>query len=405
MGDVLYLAHRLPYPPNKGDKLRSYHLLKHIGARHRVFLGTFVDDPDDMRHIGAVQSFCADMHVAQLDPLRARLRSLSGLAANAPLTVPYYRDAALHAWVNRTLNEQPIDAIVVFSSAMAQYVPTMHPARVFVDFVDVDSAKWLQYADAKKWPLSWLYRREGTRLFEFERAAAHHATRSFFVTEAETELFRRLAPAAASRVETIGNGVDSEFFAPREWPSPFPAGSPTIVFTGAMDYWPNMDAVRWFAANVLPRLRAAVPGVRFAIVGMRPAPAVKALAGNGIIVTGTVPDIRAYLHHAAIVVAPLRIARGVQNKVLEAMAMERPVVASEACAAAIDAVVGRDLLSASDAAQFVEAIQSLLADPGRAATLGRAARRCILERYSWDAQLAAIDRHLDAAPRASSAAA
>jgi len=405
MGDVLYLAHRLPYPPNKGDKLRSYHLLKHIGARHRVFLGTFVDDPDDLRHVASVRSFCADVHVSQLDPFRARLRSLSGLAANAPLTLPYYRDAALHAWVNRTLAEQRIDTIVVFSSAMAQYVPPEHPARVLVDFVDVDSAKWLQYADAKRWPLSWLYRREGTRLFEFERAAAHLATRSFFVTEAETELFRRLAPATASRVETIGNGVDAEFFAPGEWPSPFPAGSPTIVFTGAMDYWPNIDAVRWFAADVFPPLRAVVPGVRFAIVGMRPAPAVKALAGNSIIVTGTVCDIRPYLHHAAVVVAPLRIARGVQNKVLEAMAMERPVVASDACATAIDAVVGRDLLGAGDAAQFVAAMESLLADPGRSAALGRAARRCILERYSWDAQLARIDRHLDAAPLASSAAA
>jgi sugar transferase (PEP-CTERM/EpsH1 system associated) len=335
--------------------------------------------------------------------LRARLRSLSGLAQNAPLTLPYYRDAALRAWVDRTLAEQRIDAIVVFSSAMAQYVPASHPARVFVDFVDVDSAKWLQYADAKKWPLSWLYRREGTRLFEFERAAANHATRSFFVTDAEAELFRRLAPSAADRVETIGNGVDAEFFAPGDWPSPFPAGSPTIVFTGAMDYWPNVDAVRWFATSVLPPLRSVAPGVRFAVVGMRPASAVKALAGGEIEVTGAVADIRPYLHHAAVVVAPLRIARGVQNKVLEAMAMGRPVVASDACASALDVVVGRDLLSAGDAAQFVAAIRSLLADPARAAGIGRAARRRVLERYGWDAQLAPIDRHLDAAPRATGA--
>jgi len=396
VANLLYLVHRIPYPPNKGDKLRSYHILKHLASRHRVFLGTFADDPADLEHVAMLRELCADVCVVPLNARLARLRSISGFAANEPLTVSYYRDATLARWVDATLDGRRIDACVVFSSAMAQYLDhTRAPRVVLIDFVDVDSAKWTQYAAHHRWPLSWVYRREGARLLEFESAAAERATRAFFVTDAEAELFRQLAPGSASRVETIGNGVDTDHFSPSHpFASPFAAGTSTIVFTGAMDYWPNIDAVGWFASRVLPPLRALHPDVRFAIVGMRPAAAVRALAGKHIIVTGVVPDVRPYLRHAAAVVAPLRVARGIQNKILEAMAMARPVVATEACAAGVDAADGKELLTARDEAGMVSALDSLLRNSALANAMGNAARERVLARYTWDAQLARFESAL-----------
>ena len=333
MADILYLVHRLPYPPNKGDKVRSYHLLKHLAARHRVFLGTFIDDPEDEAYIEQVTAFCADLHIARLSPRLAKLRSLSGLLDNKALTLPYYRDAGLQAWVDKTLREQKIDAAIIFSSAMAQYISDPAQVRTIVDFVDVDSAKWTQYAPNHPWPLSWLYRREGERLLAFERQVAQAAEHSFFVTDNETALFLRSAPECNGRISPMSNGVDSDFFSPEhELPSPYRADEIPLVFTGAMDYWPNVDAVTWFVQDILPRLLPNWPTLRFYIVGRSPTSAVEALAGERVTVTGTVPDVRPYLKHAAAVVAPLRLARGIQNKVLEAMAMGMPVVASQECA-------------------------------------------------------------------------
>lgn len=394
MANILYLVHRLPYPPNKGDKVRSYHLLKHLAAQHRVFLGTFVDDPDDMQHIETVRSFCSDLHIARLDPKFARIRSLNALLVNDPLTLRYYRDAGLQDWVYRICRQQKIAAVVVFSSAMAQYVETMR-LPVLIDFVDVDSAKWTQYAPNHRWPMSWLYGREGKRLLAYEREIAARSARSFFVTDAEVTLFTRLAPECAVRVEALCNGVDADYFEPDDnRASPYAADEIPIVFTGAMDYLPNIDAVRWFAADILPGLRERRPKLRFFIVGRSPTPEILALADANVTVTGTVPDVRPYLQHAAVVVAPLRIARGIQNKILEAMATAKPVVASTECAAAVDAVIGQELLTATAPADFIAEIESLLQDTGRCTSIGKAARQKILSRYSWEAHLSGMDQYL-----------
>jgi sugar transferase (PEP-CTERM/EpsH1 system associated) len=395
MADLLYLVHRLPYPPNKGDKVRSFHLLRHLCARHRVHLGTFIDDPDDERHVDTVRSLCASLHVESLGAYSARMRALSGLVRGEALTVPYYRSASLTAWVDRTVREHRLQATVVFSSTMAQYVPTLPGMVTLVDMVDVDSAKWTQYAGNHGWPMSWVYRREGRKLLEFEKAAVQQATRAFLVTEAEADLFARLAPECAGQVDVVGNGVDADYFdAARGIASPFGPDEVPIVFTGAMDYLPNIDAVKWFATEALPRIASLNSAVRFYVVGRGPTPDVLALASDRVAVTGTVVDVRPYLAHARVVVAPLRIARGVQNKVLEAMAMGRPVIASSACAGAIEARPGTDLEVASDADGFVERILALLGESARAEAMGRSARACVLARYSWDARLARFDQLL-----------
>jgi polysaccharide biosynthesis protein PslH len=395
MANILYLVHRLPYPPNKGDKVRSYHLLQHLLKQHRVFLGTFIDDPDDEQHIETLRSLCADIHVVKLDPRYAKIRSLNGLLAGEPLTLRYYRDSSMLDWVEKTYKRQHIDSVVVFSSAMAQYVEAIPRLQTIIDFVDVDSAKWTQYAPQHRWPMSWLYRREGRLLLKYERRMAALAARSFFVTDNEVALFCSFAPECTVRVATMCNGVNSDYFAPdADRRSPYPADELPIVFTGAMDYWPNVDAAAWFTADVLPGLLQRWPTARFYIVGRSPTPAVEALAGDKVVVTGTVPDVRPYLQYAAVVVAPLRVARGIQNKILEAMAMERPVIASSECAAAVDAVSGQELLTAISPEDFIDAASRLLESPAACIEIGKAARQRVIDRYSWEAHMSSIDRYI-----------
>jgi sugar transferase (PEP-CTERM/EpsH1 system associated) len=232
-------------------------------------------------------------------------------------------------------------------------------------------------------------------LLAYERVVAARSEQAFFVTEKEADLFRGLAPESAPRVQALGNGVDADYFAPDPARvSPFDPAETPLVFTGAMDYWPNIDAVTWFVQAMLPELRTQWPALRLHIVGRSPPQSVNALASEAVRVTGTVPDVRPYLQHAAVVVAPLRLARGIQNKVLEAMAMARPVVVASPCVDAIDAVPGQHLAAAVTPGDFVREIGALLGEPDRAAALGRAARRRVEALYGWSAQLAGLSQHL-----------
>jgi sugar transferase (PEP-CTERM/EpsH1 system associated) len=393
---LLFLTHRIPFPPNKGDKVRSYHLLKHLGERYRVHLGTFVDDESDAVHVQRVAPHCATLKAVAMRPSVARLRSAAGLWMGEPLTLPYYRDASLAKWVDAVLRAEAIRKVVVFSSSMAQYVVGRAGLRTVVDFVDVDSAKWEQYSHSRRWPLASIYGREGRRLLAFERAVAASSHASVFVSEAEARLFARLAPECAARVHCVPNGVDGDFYSPEQSRgSPFTAQEEPIVFTGAMDYWPNVDAVTWFAREILPSITRVRPRARFYVVGMRPTPPVLALARDArVTVTGTVADVRPYVQHARVVVAPMRVARGIQNKVLEGMAMGRPVVVSAAAAAGLPGTPGTDFDVAADAGEFASATAGWLA-PGRDRERGAAARACVLANCAWPSSLARFDALLD----------
>ena len=392
--DLLLLVHRIPYPPNKGDKIRSYHLLKHLASKYRVHLATFVDDDADWQYVPKVEALCASSHFARLEPLKGKIRSARALATGQSLSLAYYRDAGMQRWVEQTMRDRGIARIMMFSSVMAQYAEAFPAARRVIDFCDVDSDKWRQYAEKKKWPMSWVYRHEARSLLDYERKVAAAFDASLFVSEPEAELFRGLAPQSRAKIGFFNNGVDTEYFSPeRTYANPFAEGEQALVFTGAMDYWPNIDAVKWFAAEVLPRVRAAVPAARFYIVGSRPAPEVLALAGDGIVVTGTVPDVRPYLAHSSAAVAPLRIARGIQNKVLEAMAMARPVVASPQAFEGIDAAAGHDLLVADAPAAYADSVIKLLGTPDP--SMGRAARASVERRYSWPAHLSKIEARFE----------
>ncbi|MEN9891109.1 MAG: hypothetical protein RLY78_1404 [Pseudomonadota bacterium] len=398
MARLLYLVHRMPYPPNKGDKVRSYHLLRQLLAHgHEVVLGSFVDDPEDWAHEAQLREWCAEVCLRPLSPRTGKLRSLTALASGQPLTLRYYHDAGLARWVDQQVAAGGIDAAIVFSSSMAPYALAHPQLPLLTDLVDVDSAKWAGYAERHPWPLSWLYRREGRTLLAYEAEVVRRSRHAFLVTEPEVALLERLAPATRGRVLAMGNGVDADFFTPdaaRPRPEGWAADEPAVVFTGAMDYWPNVDAVQWFAAEMLPELRRRHPRLRLHVVGRAPTPAVQALAGEAVVVTGTVPDVRPWLQHAAVVVAPLRLARGVQNKVLEAMAMGRPVVAAAGCVGALDAVDGRDLLAAETPEDYVRQIDALLRDRAMAARIGLHGQNCVAARYSWAGRLAPLERFL-----------
>lgn len=395
MEDLLYLAHRIPYPPNKGDKIRSYHMLKHLAQRYRVHLGAFVDDANDWQYVETVKKLCTSTHFARLNPRTARVRSLGALASNRALSVDYYRNAGMKNWVESVVRERGVRRVLAFSSAMAQYAMAVPNARQVIDFVDIDSDKWRQYAEKKPWPISWLFAREARTLLDYERHVAQRFGASLFVSEAEADLFKLLAPQVREKVGYFNNGVDTEYFAPGpNLENPYPKDTTVIVFTGAMDYWPNVDAVQWFAQDIFPIIQRAHPNAQFYIVGARPQQQVQALASRpGVHVTGTVADVRPYIAHAAVSVAPLRIARGVQNKVLEAMAMARPVVVSPQALEGITAEPGEDIVLAAHGAQFASAVIALLNRPDDA--LGARARKKVVDLYGWTSNLARLDAALE----------
>lgn len=392
MARLLLLVHRMPYPPDKGDKVRSFHLLQHLSRLHDVHLGTFIDDPADWAHLDAVRQMCADVCVRPLRQWRARAGALLALMSGRPLSIGWYDDGPMRHWVHQTLTRHSIDAIVVFSSAMASYVMQAGGPPLLLDMVDVDSAKWARYSEERRGLAALLYRLEARRLLAFEAKAAQHACGTWLSTEPERALFMRLAPHAASRVGVYGNGVDAEYFRPDPGrDSPFSPAERAIVFTGAMDYLPNVDAATWFAQALLPRLRQRIPAARFYIVGRSPTAAVRRLQADAVSVTGTVADVRPYLQHAAVVTVPLRIARGIQNKLLEAMAMGRPVVAARECTTALGPSARDALIEASSDIEHVERIAELLADPHRAAAFGAAGRRFVETHHAWSRQFVPVD--------------
>ena len=386
---LLFLCHRIPYPPNKGDKIRSFHLLHHLSQHFDIYLATFVDDKLDWPWVTEVRKFCADSLFLELNPLSARLRSLSGLITGRVLSLPYYDNPEMHHWIRARVAEHDIHHLLVFSAAMAQYVidPTLPFKRKVIDFVDVDSDKWRQYAVQKPWPMSWLYRREGKLLLDFERKVARLFDAGLFVSSSEAEMFRQLAPESSHKVGYYNNGVNTDYFRPSpELSTPYQAGERVVVFTGAMDYWPNIDAVTWFAREVFPRLRAVDPYLHFYIVGSSPSSAVTQLSNlAGVTVTGRVEDVRPFLQHAVAAVAPMRIARGVQNKVLEAMAMEKPVIVSSKGLEGIDAVHGEHVLVANTAEEYCRGLDAIMENEHP--EIGKQARQRIGCHFNWDENL------------------
>lgn len=394
MSDLLFLAHRLPWPPNKGDKIRSYNMLRELAQHFRVHVGCFIDDAHDWNEIDGLRPQVASLHAESLQPKLARLRSATGLLTGEPLSLPYYRQRGMQRWVDACIAEKNIRHVVCFSSVMAQYVMKHNQLARYMDFVDMDSDKWRQYAQHKSFPMSQVYAREGRTLLRAESDIARAFDYSWFVSAAEVASFHAASGIGPDKAGWFGNGVDLEYFrASDQHTSPYPAATPVCVFTGAMDYFANVDAVVWFADQVWPQVRAEMPDAQFWIVGSNPSASVRALAQReGIEVTGRVPDVRPYVQHARCAVAPLRIARGIQNKVLEALAMGKPAICSPAAAEGLqhDAFLAALTVDAPAdfAARCLHELRSTAAQP--------ACRAYVEEHYQWQRNLAPLITRLQA---------
>jgi sugar transferase (PEP-CTERM/EpsH1 system associated) len=395
MKKLLYLVHRLPYPPNKGDKISSNNMLNFFSERWRVHLGTFVDDPEDWQFTDIVRAKCEDSCIVNLPAHRRITGSIRGMFSGQALSLSYYRNKELQDWIRATIEHECPDAVLIYSGAMAQFVRGLLPDHVPVLFnaEDVDSEKWRSYAEDRTWPVSWLYTREANKLLAYEREMAAATTATIFVSKEEAALFARLAPESAYKTRHRTQGVDSAFFSPEhELENPYKAGQKVLVFTGAMDYRPNIDAVTWFCTNVLESVRAQEPDFLFCIVGMKPGPKVQKLGElPGVTVTGGVPDVRPYLAHALAACLPLQLARGIQNKALEAMAMCLPVLAtSDALVGVIEhpGVLNR---TADDAQSMIASALEILAAPRQDNNAGR---DCILTHYNWDTNLQQMEGFL-----------
>jgi polysaccharide biosynthesis protein PslH len=388
----VFLAHRVPFPPNRGDKIRSWNVLKALTKFAPVHVCALVDGGDGAEDEAAVRAIATSAHFEPAS--RSRLGAVvAAVLSGQSASVLACSSGVLQRHVDRILAERPISAIYAFSGQMAQFVPnSLTHSRFIMDFVDMDSAKFDAWAEASNGPKSWASRLEAKRLFKFERDTANRAGVSLFVSEAEASLFRSRTKRDSTQVQALENGIDLDYFNPsHSFASVHSGKGPLIVFTGQMDYAPNVEAVAGFAKEVLPLIRSEHPQATFAIVGRAPAPAVLALASlSGVIVTGEVPDTRAWLAAADVVVAPLTLARGVQNKVLEAMAMARPVVASAAAAEGIDALAGRDFVVADGSAEQARAVSALLSKPEQAESLATAARAQMIARYSWQSTLSRL---------------
>lgn len=400
MGELLFLAHRIPFPPDRGDKIRSHAILKALAARGPVHVATFGETEADMAAEADLSAIAASHLLVRrtISNLRA---GLNALPSGKPVSLTAFDSQDIRHYVARLLATRPIDAIFVFSGQMAQFIPPSFAGRVVIDFVDMDSAKFAAYAKATAGPMKLVHAREARLLGAFERQMARRAQLSLFCSPTEVAEFRLGLGDPQVCVNPVVNGIDTVFYDPvGVGPAPYAGeAGPHLVFTGQMDYAPNVDAVIHFAEAVLPAVQKQLPEARFHIVGRNPAPAVRALEGRaGVHVVGAVDDIRPWIGSADMVVAPLRIARGIQNKVLEAMAMARPVIASGAAAEGIVAQSGAHFMVARDDTAMIDAICALAVDRGRAAAIGAAARAHMLKHYQWDAQLAPLLAWLDQPP-------
>jgi len=396
---LLFISHRLLFPPDKGERIRGWALLRHLSATYDIHLGCLDDAPATPEALAALGEHCVEIATFATSKRRQELHALLRARPGRPLMLDYYHHAGLQRWVDGVVAGNRIKILYIYSAAMAPYVLKYdRPGRI-LDMQDIDSEKWTSYAARAPWPMRLVWAREGRTLLAFERAAARACDATLLVTEKEARRFRELAPESADKIDWLEHGVDADGFAPgQDFPNPYaglPGEGPDLAFTGNMDYWPNADAMLWFTQAVLPELRRHRPGLRLHIVGANPGADIQGLARQpGVYVTGRVADVRPYLAHAALVVAPLGIARGIQNKVLEAMAMGRPVVASPGAFEGIRAEPGRDLLVADGAEATVRCVLEVL--EGRHAGMGAAARALIEAHYSWQSALTRLDHILAA---------
>jgi polysaccharide biosynthesis protein PslH len=383
---ILFLAHRVPYPPNRGDRIRSFHMLRFLAQRADVSLAYLAEEQSPSETQRALQCLCREVAGLQLGRYRRWLNAACSLAFGRTATEGLFQCSRLRRLLARWSKTTRFDGVVVFCSSMVQYldVPGLAGVPALVDLVDVDSQKWLDYAEETSGVRRWLFQLEGKRLRRLEQSLPPKAKAIALVSDCEAELYRSFCPADS--VHAISNGVDLDYFRPNADLNS--ASSQDCVFVGALDYRANVDGIHWFCNEIWPEVRRRRPEATFTVVGSRPSPLVLRLAKRpGVRLASNVPDVRPYLAEAAMVAVPLRIARGIQNKVLEALAMSKAVVATPEALEGIAVESGVHACQALTPHQWIESIVHLLEDPSARDRLGRAGRTFVETHYCWDRQL------------------
>lgn len=377
---VLYLTHRVPYPPDKGDRIRNWHVLRGLAERFRVSLGCLADEPV---HESTRQALAEQCERVAIVPM-SRFARLSGAGCSLLMGHSLSEGAFWSRELARTVEswhaDSPFRATIISATSLVPYLrrPVLKPVPAFVDVVDVDSRKWLDFAATVSPPKSWIFRLEGRRVQRIERELPRWASASVLVSPAEAMIFESVAGTGSATVAT--NGVDLDYFQPSA-----PANEPIAAFVGALDYLPNVDAAEWFVHEVWPAVHTARPDAEFHLIGRNPAPRVRKLAAvAGVQLIGGVPDVRPHVAQASIVVVPMRLSRGLQNKVLEALAMAKATIVSPPALAALTAEPGRHLIRAESSQEWTQAILELFDNPTRRQLLGREGRAFVELRHAWD---------------------
>ena len=383
MAELLYLTHRVPYPPNRGDRIRNYHLLRHLAKDHQIHLACLADEPPTDETRAELDRLCQQVAIVPVTSKRRWIRGGMSLLTGDTVTEGLFREPKLHQVVERWRSETAFDTALASSSALSPYLRTLHDAGVpcVMDFIDVDSVKWGDYARESTGIKKWLYHREATRLRRVEQDVCSWAHGVTVVSTPEADLLREMAPTA--NAHAVPNGVDIEFFTPKPTTQ-----SQRLVFVGAMDYRPNIAGCIWFADHVWPLIRERYPNAVFEIVGREPTAVIRSLEQRpGIQVAGTVPDVRPFLQNATAAVVPLTIARGVQNKVLEALAAGKAVVASPSPVVGLGVEPDVPLLQADSPAEWLAAVSRVFDDETLRSKLELAGRDFVLTHHRWESCL------------------
>jgi sugar transferase (PEP-CTERM/EpsH1 system associated) len=388
---ILFLCHYVPYPPDHGAKIRAYHFIRHLSRNNSVTVATLAHTAGELTQVIGLKDYCEEVIAEVLRPRVRWLQALRALASRSPSCVAYFRSAKLQDRIDQKLKSGNFDRIVVFCAFMAQYVLEWQGGYRVLDFVDIDSAKWAEYSRCKAFPLSSGYALEAAKLRNYEYVISRHFHHCAVISQGEFEEFERLGVPVPCTI--VPNGVDTDYFNPNGNRQP---ESSTIVFLGRMDYFPNIDAVLYFTKSVLPIIREAVPDVEFRIIGSNPTPAIRRLRQiPGVIVTGHVPDVRPFLTDAAVSVAPLKMARGTQNKVLESMAMGIPVVATSEAAKGVDAIPEQHILIGNTPDAFARQVIRILKDRKVRANLSKVGRERVEQVHSWLRSMEFLDTILN----------
>jgi sugar transferase (PEP-CTERM/EpsH1 system associated) len=389
---ILFLAQRVPFPPNRGDKITTWRLVERLGRTHEVRIAAFAHDERDLEAAEELRRMGYATTAVPYRDRAAKLRALPLLLTRRPLTLGVYGSRVMQHAVDALATQS--DLAYAYSSSMGAFLEAHAGLSRIMHFGELDSDKWRQYAQRSAPPMRWVYAREQRTLLEFERRIARAFSANVVCTPLERQIFERAIPGATA--EVLRNGVDLRHYAPRT----APREPGRLVFTGVMNYLPNAEGIAWFVREILPLVRREAPGATLSIVGAHPTPAVRALARvAGVEVTGFVADTRDWLGRASVAVAPLRIARGIQNKVLEAMAMGLPVVGTTSATQGVEGRDGRDYRVRDDPAGFAREVAALLRAPDEALALGRAARAFVEQHYDWEVVFRPLDELVERCAR------